>query len=140
MDDAIEFEGRERPVDRRPRRFHRIALAAKFAGDAPADFETRPARRKPRPHPPDESSAGFFLDHEHAEAVHHPMPGHDGGVAPADQFVGDGLAVGLNWRHAGSEREKHRFPSFSFVGGYRIPGPPTATTRIDRRRTQNLTA
>jgi hypothetical protein len=30
MDDLVEFKGRERPVDRRPRRLNRVALAAKF--------------------------------------------------------------------------------------------------------------
>ncbi len=37
--DLIELEGRKRPVDRCPRRLERIALAAKLAGDAPADFK-----------------------------------------------------------------------------------------------------
>ena len=31
VDDLVEFEGRERPVDRRPRRLQCVALAAKFA-------------------------------------------------------------------------------------------------------------
>src|SRR5258707_8281891 len=31
MDNLVEFEGRERPVDRRPRRLQCVALAAKFA-------------------------------------------------------------------------------------------------------------
>jgi hypothetical protein len=43
VDDLVEFEVRERPVDRCPRRFDRITLAAKPAGDAPADFEARRA-------------------------------------------------------------------------------------------------
>ena len=45
VDDLVDLEGRKRPVDRRPRRFDRIALAAKFVGDAPADLKARPARR-----------------------------------------------------------------------------------------------
>src|ERR1700686_89820 len=76
-DDAVEFEGRKRPVDRRPRCLTRVALAAKFAGNAPSDFKTRPARWKPRPDPADEFSGRFLLDHEHADTMQHPMPGHD---------------------------------------------------------------
>src|SRR5260370_35325153 len=34
MDDLVEFEGRDRPANRRPRRLHRRALAAKFPQDA----------------------------------------------------------------------------------------------------------
>src|SRR5258706_4903302 len=69
VDDPIEIEGRERPIDRRPGRLDCIALAAKFAGDSPADFKAWPTRRKPRSDPSDEFSAGFFLDHEHAGTV-----------------------------------------------------------------------
>src|ERR1700675_2536911 len=93
VDDAVEFEGRKAPIDRCPRGLDRIALAAKFAGDAPADFKTRPARRKPWPDPADELAAGFFLDHEHAEAMQRPMPGHDRRVAPSRQLGRDRLAV-----------------------------------------------
>src|SRR5713226_5326696 len=76
VEDPVQFEGRKRPVDRRPRRLERIALAAKLAGDAPADLKARPARRKPGSYPPDEFSTGFFLDNKHAGAVQRPMPGH----------------------------------------------------------------
>src|SRR5712664_1578325 len=93
VDDLIKLEGRESPVDRRPRRFDSIALAAEIAGNTPADFKARPARRKPRPDPSSESSACFFLDHEHAHAMQRPMPGHDGRVPPPDQLVGYGLAI-----------------------------------------------
>src|SRR5260370_25472050 len=34
------------------------------AWDAPADLKARPTRRKPGSNPPDEFSAGFFLDHK----------------------------------------------------------------------------
>ena len=81
------------PVDRRPRRFDRITLAAAFAGDAPADLKARPARRIQRPDASDKSAACFFLDREHAEAMQRPMPRDDGGVAPAASRLGDGLAV-----------------------------------------------
>src|ERR1700726_4826242 len=91
VDDAVEFEGRKTPIDRCPRGLHRIALAAKLAGDAPADFKTRPARREPRADTADEFAAGFFLDHEHAEAMQGPMPGHDRRVAPSRQLGGDRL-------------------------------------------------
>src|SRR6266481_521565 len=93
VDDVIELEGREGPIDRRTRGFDGIALAAEIAGNAPADFKARPARRKPRAHPANESSAGFFLDHEHARAMQRPVPGDDGCVPPADQLVGHGLAI-----------------------------------------------
>src|SRR6266446_7727539 len=92
--DLIELEGRERPVDRCPRRLERVALAAKLAGDAPADFKARPARWKPGSYPPDEFSAGFFLDNKHAGAVQRPMSGHHSRVTPSHQFVGGGLAIG----------------------------------------------
>jgi hypothetical protein len=94
--DLIELEGRKRPVDRRPRRLERVALAAKLAGDTPADFKARPARRKPRSNPPDEFPAGFFLDNKHAGTVQRPMSGHHGRVAPSRQFAGGGLAIGGN--------------------------------------------
>src|SRR6266550_289687 len=86
MDDAIELEGRERPIDRRPRGFDRVTLAAKIIGDIPADFEARPPRRKPRPDPACEFSACPFLDHKHADAMQHPVPGHGGRVPPPDQL------------------------------------------------------
>jgi hypothetical protein len=94
MDDPVEFEAGERPVDRRPRRLDRIALAAKLTGDAPADFKTGPAWRKSGSYSPDEFAGGFFLDHKHADATQDPMSGHDGRIAPPDQLVGDGLSVG----------------------------------------------
>src|SRR5664279_2047743 len=74
VDDPIDLETRERPVDRGPRRFDGVALAAKFAGNAPADLKARPARRKPRPDPSHEFAGAFFLDHEQAEAMQRPMP------------------------------------------------------------------
>ena len=46
MDDFVDLEGGKHPVDRRPRRFHRITLATVFPGDAPADLKTRPLRRR----------------------------------------------------------------------------------------------
>src|SRR5258708_39349584 len=72
MDDFFDVEDFKYPLDRRPRRFQPIALAAKFRGDAPADFEAGPPRRKPRSDPPDKFSDRFFLDHEHAPPVQHP--------------------------------------------------------------------
>ena len=54
VDHPVDLEGREGPVDRRPRRLDGVALAAGFPGNAPADFKARPARRKPRPDPSDE--------------------------------------------------------------------------------------
>src|SRR3984885_4636095 len=74
MDDAVDLEGREHPVDGRARRLDGVAPAAKIAGDAPADLEARPARRKPRPDPSDKFASALFLDHEHAEAMQRPMP------------------------------------------------------------------
>src|SRR3981189_2663865 len=53
--DLVELKGRERPIDRRPRRLAGVTLAAKLARDAPADLKTRPARRKPRPDTSDRS-------------------------------------------------------------------------------------
>src|SRR5260370_12474305 len=40
VDDLVELEGRERPVDRRPPRLQPIALSPKLFPDAPADFKT----------------------------------------------------------------------------------------------------
>lgn len=65
MDDLIDLEGGEHPVDRRPRRLHRITLTAPFAGDAPADLKARPRRRTPRPDASDILTARLFLDGEH---------------------------------------------------------------------------
>src|SRR4029079_2118754 len=77
----------------RPRRFQRVALAAILFGDTPANLKAGPARRTPRPHPPDIFAARFFLDGEHAETMQRPMPRHHGGVAPAAQLARDRLAV-----------------------------------------------
>src|ERR1700676_4549151 len=63
MNDAVDLEGRERPVDRRARRFDRVALAAKVFRDSPADLKARPARRNPRADAADEGAARFFLDY-----------------------------------------------------------------------------
>src|SRR5689334_21703078 len=49
MDDFVDLEGGKHPIDRRPRRFYRITLAAAFRGDAPTDLETRPLRRRKWP-------------------------------------------------------------------------------------------
>src|SRR6266481_7931995 len=87
VDDLLELEGRKRPADRRPRRLERVAVAAKLAGNAPADLKARPARWKPGSYPPDEFSAGFFLDNKHAGAVQRPMSGHHSRVTPSHQFV-----------------------------------------------------
>src|SRR3954454_13550228 len=94
MNDPLQFEGRERPVDCPSRRLRRVSLAAKLASYTPADLKSRPARRKPGSHPSDEFSAGVFLDHKHADAVQHPMSRHDGRVAPSCQFGSDRFAVG----------------------------------------------
>src|SRR5258708_25490640 len=67
--DLVEFEGGKRPVDRLPRRLQRVAFAAKFAGNTPADLKTRPTGRKPRSYPTDIIFAGFFLDHKHARPL-----------------------------------------------------------------------
>src|SRR3981081_4636435 len=77
MDDFIDLEGRKRPIDHRPGRLDGVTLAAKFAGDPPTDFKPRPVLRTPWPDPPGEFARGFFLDHEHADAIQHPMPRHD---------------------------------------------------------------
>src|SRR6202043_1483676 len=89
VNDLLDLEIRESPIDRRPRGFGGIALAAKIAGDAPAYFKTRPARRTPRSHPPGEFAAALFLNYKHADAVQQPMPGHDRRVPPSDERVGD---------------------------------------------------
>src|SRR5262249_50698608 len=47
MDDAVEGEAGKHPVDRGARRLYRVALAAAFLRDAPADLEAGPARRIP---------------------------------------------------------------------------------------------
>src|SRR5262245_13488734 len=94
MDDLVDLEHRKRPVDRRPRRFHGIALAASGAIDAPADLKARPARRAPRPDAADILAARFFLDSEHAETVQRPMSRYHRSVAPAADFGGDSDAVG----------------------------------------------
>src|SRR5437764_8580075 len=94
--DLIELEGRERPIDRCPRRLERVALAAKLAGDTPADLKARPARRKPGSYPPDEFSAGFFLDSKHAGTVQRPMSGHHCRVAPSQQSPSRALAIDDN--------------------------------------------
>src|SRR5690242_18496307 len=94
MNDPVDGKIVEDPVDRRPRRLDRVTLAAKRAGDAPADLEAGPTRRTPRADAADEPAGGFLLDHEIAETVQRPMSGHHGGIAPADQFVGDRLVVG----------------------------------------------
>src|SRR5258708_40013357 len=89
MDDPVELEGREDPVNRRPRCLDRVALAAKLFRNTPADFKARPARRKPWAYPPDKFAGGFLLDHEHADAMQDPMTGHDGGVALPVQLLGN---------------------------------------------------
>ena len=94
MDDLVGLEGRKYPVDRRPRRFHRVALAAVLPGDAPANLKAGPARRRPRPDASDIFAARFLLDGEHAEAMQRPMPGDHRGVAPAAQLACNRLAVG----------------------------------------------
>src|ERR1700730_6988661 len=83
MNDAVDLQGRERPVDRRARRFDRVALARKVFRDSPAHRQAGPARRKSLADAPDEGGARFYLDYEHARAVQPPMPGHDGRVAPS---------------------------------------------------------
>ena len=93
VDDPVQFECRKRPVDRGPRRFDGITLAAELLCDTPTDLEPRPDRRIERADASDECAAGLFLDHEHAEAMQHPMPGHERGVAPADHRLRYGLAV-----------------------------------------------
>jgi hypothetical protein len=40
VDDFLDIEGRKRPIDGSPRRLNRVTLAAKFAGDAPADLKS----------------------------------------------------------------------------------------------------
>src|SRR5918999_3140127 len=74
MNDLVDLEGREHPVDRCPRRFHRVALAAVFAVDAPADLKTRPPRWAPRPDAADIAAARVFLDGENYGNVPRPMP------------------------------------------------------------------
>src|SRR6188472_486080 len=94
MDDFADLKVGKHPVDRRPRRFHGVTLAAVCAVDAPADFKTRPARWAPWPDATDIAAARFFLDGEHAETVECPMPRYDSGVAPAADLGGDGDTVG----------------------------------------------
>src|SRR6202048_2136956 len=60
VDDLIEFEIRNCPVDRRPPRLDGVALATKFLCNAPADLEARPGRRKHRPDPAGTFPAGFL--------------------------------------------------------------------------------
>src|ERR1700675_3967641 len=89
VDDLFDLETRKRPVDRRSRRLDRITLAAKFAGYPPADLKPRPAPGPPPPPPSCEFAGALFLDPKHADAVQHPMPGHDRCVPPADKRIGD---------------------------------------------------
>src|SRR6185437_12524299 len=93
MDDFVDIEGRERPVDRGARGLQRVTLAAKLPCNTPADLKARPARWEPRPHPPDVFSGLSFLDDEHTDAVQDPMPGQDRGVAPAYPGVGDRFSI-----------------------------------------------
>src|SRR5580693_530727 len=74
VNDLVELEGRKRPVDRRPRGFDGVALAAEFRRDAPADLEAGPHRWIERTDAADELAARLLLDHEGAEAVEHPVP------------------------------------------------------------------
>src|SRR6185437_11025395 len=94
MDDPVEFERRERPVDRCPRCLDRIPFAAKLLRDSPADLEAWPRGRKERTDTSGECPGRFFLDHEHADAMQHPMSRHDRGIAPAVHRIGDRFAVG----------------------------------------------
>ena len=93
MDHPLDLERGESPVDRRARRLDGVTLALGFPGDAPADLEIRPGRRKPRPDPADEFSAAPFLDREHAGAVQRPVSGHDDSMSPAGHLVDHGIAV-----------------------------------------------
>ena len=96
VDDLVDLEGREHPVDRRPRRFHRITLAAEFVGDAPADLKARPPRRRPRP---DAADITCRLDFSSTTNMPKPCsaqcPDHHGGVAPAADPVVTGLPSGV---------------------------------------------
>jgi hypothetical protein len=93
MDDAIDDHIVKRPVDRRAGRFQRVALAAEFAGDGPADLEARPPRRIPWPDAAGIATGGLFLDRKHAETIQRPMSCHDGRIAPAVHLVGHRLAL-----------------------------------------------
>src|SRR5215212_2600959 len=83
VDDPLQFERRKRPVDRGPRRFDGIALATEFRCHTPADLKPWPDRRLERADTSDKRAACLRFNHEHAEAMQHPMSGHDRGVAPA---------------------------------------------------------
>src|SRR6185437_15354846 len=61
VNDLLQLEGRKRPVDRGPRGFDGIALAAKLLRNPPADLEAGPARRKERADAADELSRRFLL-------------------------------------------------------------------------------
>src|SRR5437879_2240595 len=94
MDNLVGLEGRKHPVDRRPRGFHRVALAAVLFGDTPTNLKAGPARRRPRPDTPDTIATRSFFDGEHAETMQRPVSGNHRRVAPATDLGGERLAVG----------------------------------------------
>src|SRR5579863_1539388 len=108
MDDLVDLETREGPIDGGARGLDRVALAAKALGDTPADFKARPAFGEPWSDPPDIAACLLFLDHKQAEPVQRPMPGHDGCVPPADERVGDGVSIGRNESRRGGVAEHLR--------------------------------
>src|SRR4051794_29560335 len=59
VDDMIQLEGGESPIDRRARRLDRVAFVPGLLGNAPADFEMRPPRREPGPDPSDKIPVDF---------------------------------------------------------------------------------
>src|SRR6185369_4326494 len=107
VDDPLQFERRKRPVDRGPRRFDGIALAPEFRCNTPADLKPRPDRRIERADPSDERAACLLFDHEHAEAMQHPMSRHDRSVAPAYHRLRHRLAVRVNESRAEGIAEHH---------------------------------
>src|ERR1700742_2168657 len=96
VDDPVDLETVERPIDCRPRRLHRVALATEIARDTPADFETRPAQWHPGTDASDKSAGLPFLHHQHPDAVQRPVARHDRRVTPPGERVGDGFVVGGN--------------------------------------------
>jgi len=73
VNDPFDVEGCERPVDRSPRRLDRKTLAGNsFAIPQPT---SKPASRGDHGRPSRRTFRKLFLDHEHAGAMQHPMPG-----------------------------------------------------------------
>ena len=125
---AVDLESRKRPVDRRPRRLDRIALAAKLLRNAPADFEARPTRRKPRPHPADVFAATTFpRPRTCPQPCSAQCPAITAALRQPTSSLGNGLAVGGDEARRGGIGQHRRVRRD--VGGHATAAESAARSR-----------